>query len=544
MELKSLPFNIDLLIPTEENLKGMDQIKVLDVFEGSNKNFHPEGLFSTEIFGKVGDNLRNSTFSFIDLKMDLLHPFIFKILTSMRIFYGDIMSSKKYAIFDNKLKDFVLATPEDGETGFNFFIKNLPSLEVIVGNSKNRIFYKEILKKYNNKTTINKIPVIPAGLRDYVIDEVGKPTEDEINSIYRKILCMADLSDNVNLTNNEDYLDITRYNLQLTIGELYTYCISLLEGKHKLILGKWASRRIFNSSANVLSSYPHKSDHSEGVTSVSTHQTAVGLFQYTKCILPLALNKLTSNFLSEILIGPNSPANLINKKTLKKELIDIDGDTYDKWMTFEGLEKVIEDFSVEHTRHDYIEIKDHYLGLVFKGEIGGVKVFRLLKDIDDLPDDLDKKDVKPLTMAELIYITVYEGSSEIPFLVTRYPITSYGSIYPTYAYLKTTSVSEIRMKLTEDWKVGDSEANEYPIEGGSFYNSLGVASKHLARLGADFDGDVASFNSVLSEEGKTEIHRKIHDKNFYISDHNDMFFDSSTGVIDLVLSNMTSDVPE
>lgn len=46
----------------------------MDIFEGGSRAFHPDGLFSVETFGKVGDERRNRLFGYVDLGAKILHP--------------------------------------------------------------------------------------------------------------------------------------------------------------------------------------------------------------------------------------------------------------------------------------------------------------------------------------------------------------------------------------------------------------------------------------------------------------------------------------
>ena len=63
------PFNIDLLVLEQKDLAGVPRIEVLDIFDGVSQNFHPKGLFSSEYFGRAGEEKRNRLFGYIDLKI-------------------------------------------------------------------------------------------------------------------------------------------------------------------------------------------------------------------------------------------------------------------------------------------------------------------------------------------------------------------------------------------------------------------------------------------------------------------------------------------
>lgn len=479
-----LPFNLDLLIPTESDIKSIQPIKVLDIFSGQSKNFHSEGLFSTEIFGKVGEEKRNRLFSYIDLRMKVFHPVIFNAIVDLKGLYGEILSGKTYAIFDKNTNNFIESDIINGNTGYSFFVSNFEKLKFEERPSPKREFNIKLVNKYRTNALIDKFIVLPAGLRDYTIDENNKPSEDEINNLYRKILSISLIANNVTKASIE-HLDNSRYSLQVEINNIYEYIINLLQGKNKLVLGKWASRKIYNSTRNVITSYIPDTSTLLGPRTISVNQTAVGLYQYLRAIAPLAIQKIRDTYLSKVFVGPSSPAILVNKKTFKKEIVNINPKYFDEWMTYEGIEKILAKFGEENLRHDFLEIEDHYVGLIY---LGNDKTYKFIQDIDELPDNRKeeaKYNVRPISFTELLYMSVCNSSKDMPCFVTRYPITGYGSIYPSYVYLKTTVKSEIRLELNDNWETIDNGAIEFPIYGESFFNSLSPSPSHLKRLTAD-----------------------------------------------------------
>lgn len=475
------PFNLDLLKLSPQDLKYLKEIKVQDIFDGFSKNFHPEGMFSIEIFGKVGEEKRNRMFAYIDLKIGIMHPVLFKALSELKALYKDIMAGQVYAIFNEKTKDFEKADLGTGQTGYAFFLSHFPKLKFEQRPSPKREFNIKLINKYRDDILMDKLVVMPAGLRDYVIDEGGKPTEDEINSLYRKVLGISGIIQVSDIKKNEAYLDQSRYNLQLRVNAIYDYIVNLLDGKSKLTLGKWASRKIFDTTRNVIT--PHISDATEldSPKFVSTSNTVVGVYQYMRATMPLTVNLVRDTFLSNIFVGPNSPAALINPETLERELVHIDPDYYDSWMTYEGIESQAARFSEETIRHNYVKIDKYYLALVYTDD----NFYRVFYDIRDLPEKFDPENVRPITYAELFYLSIFKKSKEVPCLVTRYPITGYGSVYPSFVYLKSTARTMAKRELGENWEETGDIAPEYPILGENFYNSLSPAIPFLGRLGGD-----------------------------------------------------------
>lgn len=532
--LENLPLNISLLVLTPENTKGMRPVSVMDIFEGGSRAFHPDGLFSVETFGKVGDERRNRLFGYVDLGAKILHPTMFKALVELKELYGDILAGKAYATFNKSTKDFDASNMSEGRTGYSFFMEHFHELKFEERKSTSREFNIRLINENRDKAHMSRLIVIPAGLRDFTIQDNGKPDEDKINDLYRKVIAISNVIRTYGAAADQGHADSTRYNLQTSVMEIYTYIVNLLQGKSKIIQGWWASRTIFNSTRNVITSNVSKTKVLGDPLTVSSQHTVAGLYQCMMAIFPIAVN-LVRGYLTEIFPGHSAPARLVNKKTLQREIKMVSSEHFDDWMTQEGLESLFGKFEVEALRHDVIEIEGSYLALVYND---GVKV-RLFNGIDELPEGWDKKHVSPVTYAELYYLSIQKRMKEIPVLVTRYPITGYGSIYPSMVYMKTTTRSKCLTLLDENWQETDEYANEFPIQGLPFVNSMSPARNNLGRLGADFDGDTCSMTAVMTDDGIEECRRHLASREFYVDGENKMYFSASNDVSDLVFSELT-----
>lgn len=534
--LGMLPFNISLLILGNNNLKGMRQIKVLDIFENAGaKNFHPDGLFSTEIYGKVGEERRNRLFAYIDLKLPVFHPVIYKALVDLKELYGEILSGKGYATFNPVTKDFEAATPLTGETGYSFFLKHFKELKFEERKSTEREFKIRMVNSEREGSMFDKFLVMPAGLRDFTVLENGKPEEDEINTLYRRVLSISNIIGQSGGGQDTSHMDTTRYGLQLAVNEVYAYIINLLEGKSKLIQGWWASRNVFQSTRNVITANVQRVNKLFDDRTVTANHTVVGLHQTLRAIFPLAVN-LLREYSQKVFVGPNAPSLLINTKTLEREQVVVDADQYDKWMTQEGIESLFGRFEVESLRQDPILIEGRYFGLIYNDG----KVVKLFQGIENLPEGFDKKNVSPITYAELFYLAIHERAKKIPALVTRYPITGFGSIYPSWIYLKTTTKSKKLVVLNDQWEKTTVVALEFPLKNTPFVNSMSPSSVHLARATADFDGDVMSLTAALSDDAVAEIENVFKSKEYYVGVNNRITFSCETDVSSLIFAEMSA----
>lgn len=536
MSASKIPFNIDLLVIEDNELKNLKEVTSLEIFTPSTNNFNPEGLFSTDIFGKIGTEHRVRMFGYIDMKIEIFHPVIYKALTDLRELHADIMSQTKFAKWDPKEKVFEPSDALEGNTGMSFFLKHWKDIKYDKRTSIKRDFNIRLIEKHKNHALFSKLLVLPAGLRDYEIAESGKPEEGEVNVYYRKILNMANLVSKDLYKVNPEALDSVRINMQKALIDLYDYYRSLLEGKNKFINAKWASRKIFNSTRNVISTINNKAKNADDPTILKFNQTAVGLYQHIKAIMPLSVYQIRDTYLANIFKGPNSPIILTNMKTLKAEQVTIDAAHYDEWMSIEGLTNVLNRFSNRDIRHEPLIVDKHYLGLIYKGPDN---TFKFLQDIDDVPDPSYKQYISPITFTELIYISVYKKAPEIPGYLTRYPITGYGGIYPSFTHLKTTEEYETREELDSNWNRTGSIAIEFPVRDSVFFDTLAPHQSHVGRLGADYDGDVCSWTAVITEDSIKEIRDKINSVDYYIGSTGKIQFSANIKTIEMTLAYMT-----
>jgi hypothetical protein len=539
-ERQAIPFNISLLELTDAKIAHMRPVTSLDFLEGNSTQPHPNGLFSAEIFGKVGDEARMKRFSYINIKVQVFHPVVFRALVALKRLYGDILSGQEYATWNGVTKDFERSDVVNGQTGYHFFAAHWKEMIFPETRSAQREQNIALIQRYKSRAMTSRILVLPAGLRDLEYGPDGRMREDEINTIYRSLIAKSNSITDAVLKANPEMINPVRYYLQNTFNQLYDLLEAMVEGKRKLILGKWASRRIFDGTRNVITAMNTSAEILGHPGNVGYNSTVSGLYQALKAGRPVAVFHIKNGFLTKVFPGPGQPAKLVDMATKHAVHTDLKPEYYDRWMTTEGIEKLLTAFSEEDVRHKPIIIDNKYLGLVYKGPD---KTFRFVQDIDELPPDRDPKDLHPLTFCELLYLSTYREMNKLPAFVTRYPITGMGSIVPSKLHVKTTIRSEQRKELGPDWSpLGDDYvAYEFPIEGGEFVNSIAPHTSKLARLGADFDGDTSSMNVTYTDESIREIDEFLNSKRAYVGTDGRPIASIAISTVDLVLYNLTGD---
>lgn len=508
MKKALVPFNINLLIPSPQQLKMLGQVTSHEIFEGLGGNFHEKGLFSVEIFGRVGSSEREGRFGYIKLGLSVIHPVIYRNILKLKAFYEDIILGKAYAIFDNEVKDFVKSNELEGRTGYTFFFDNWKKVDFKdtgSGIRKNRL---QLIAKYLQQCTLDDFLVSPAAYREVEIDAYGRVTLDEVNEHYRSLLTQTNgIPDYFGPNDDKSIYDRKRVAIQNNIQAIYTHFEKLLSGKGGFIQANWASRKVFNGTRNVISSMDTNAADLDLPNRPGFKDVAVGLLQGSVAVKPKTIYHLRNSIISDIFDSNVNRVELLDKKTLKRVWVDVPTATIDKWGTPDGLEKVINELRVVDQRARPIEIEGHYIGLVYLDDDDNFKVFR---DIDQLPDNLNKKFVRPISYAELIYLSGLSMWNTTVGIVTRYPIENYNSSIPCRMYLKTTVVGELRYQLDHNWERDESLpiALEYPIIGKNYsaqwHDSLSLPPSTLAPLGADFDGDTCSFVAAYAKESIEE----------------------------------------
>ena len=539
MQRSKIPFNISILRLTPDRLVGLKPVTALDIFDGATGKLHEDGLFSISTFGAVGDERRSQRFSYIDIKVPIFHPIIYRTLVSLKRLYAGIMAGTEYVLWDDQINDFVPSNAMEGKTGYEYFVKHWEKIVFTKSASSRREQKTLLIAKYKGTALTDKIVVIPAGLRDIEMGDDGRPRKDEINDIYTNLLSVSNTVSEAAVKSHPEIINLSRYRLQNAFNELYTLIESMIEGKKKLFMGGWASRGIFNGTRNVITAMDTSTAYLGAAGSVRFNNTVIGLYQAMKAMMPIARYLIKNGFLTKVFSTTDAPVNLVNKKTLKMESVHLPAIYFDRWATDDGIEKVITSFGEERLRDKPLEIAGRYVGLIYKGPDG---TFKLLQDIDEVPEGRSKEHVYPLTFCELLYIAGYSNWNRYPLFLTRYPVTGVGSIYPSLVYVKTTVKSEVRRELSETW--GDMTeahtAHAFPVAG-AYVNSLVPHSSRLGRLGADFDGDTASGNVTYSEESIAEVNRLLGTRRLYVGSDGKFISSTAVDTVNLVLHNLTGD---
>ena len=535
-------FDIQILDTSTDRFKYIKPVTSLDTFQGINKDFHEDGLFSTSIFGKVGTPDRDQRMSFINTRIEVFHPKVYSLICSYRQLYKKIIAGTEYAKWDPKEKDFIKSTNIDGSTGFNFFLQHWKEIKFVKNDSFSQNEGVDVILKNKTKGLTSKIMVIPAGLRDVEIGDNEEITKHEINDFYTKLLSVSNsLPSSGDL--NSSLNDRARLSLQLTFCELYDY-LSTLTGRMKksFMRHKWGTRKVKYGSRDVLTTVYTSPRYVGDGKALGFNETAIGLYQASAVYSPVLIHQILQGYMSKIYNPVDGKMNIVNSKSMVREEHQVKPKIIDRWTTPTGISKIIDSLGDNYLRNQSIMIGGGYLGLVYKDE----KHFKLINDINDLDGrtEFNPKNVYPLTYGEFFYIMGYELFKKYPGTVTRYPINGYRSIYPTYAHVFTTNRDFELTPLDDDWNPDYSRtAFHYPDPTDqNWFDSMAPHPSRLVGLGADYDGDMCNFNPIFSLEAVTSVEKYLKSIPSYINSSGKLLNDPFSETLQRICWSLTGDV--
>lgn len=550
--ISSKPVNTTIMNVDEFIAKNYcGEVKSHQVYEASSTKLHTDGLFSEEIFGEINSTERLVKFGYINLHTTVFHPLIFRNMVGMRGLYKDIMASKTYAYFDTEIEDFVVCSKDDENagTGFKFFVDNFPKITFKHTSSNKRDVKIDIFKKYKDLLLIKNCLVLPAGIRDLKQESDGRDSSDEINNLYKSLLSMSLAIPP--MMGDHPIFNSIRYNIQLKVYEIYDYISNIVKGKRGFGSGKYMARKLAGGTRNVFSSALLEGETPDDPKYLKHDETLVPLFQAMKMFQPIMLYHLRLFFFNNIFNTETNRISVVHPKTYNLIYINITDKEKNKFLTDDGLELMIDRYIDEDRRELPITIKStenesYYAHMVYDAG-DKIYLFRNFEEFESLfnekyPDNqITKKDVRPLTYIELMYITAYQSLRNKYMLNTRYPVIHVESIYPSKVHVASTIPSRT-IEFLDIVNENGVTFPEYPVFGAQHIDAMAVHHSSLTNLVADFDGDMGNGTGLMSENANKEIEEYMNKPSSMVNARGELVasIDDKT-VIPYVLLNMSKD---
>lgn len=550
----SVPFNIDLL-PVDEFIKENDVKEVTSnlITEPGTDQFHPDGLYSEDIFGPVTDKLRLSQFGYIDLHTEVIHPKVYNTLLRWKRFFGGIMEGEQHAIFDPEAGMFIKAAEddEDADTGYAFFMSHLKELKFEKTGSVQTDNRMEMLEKFRDMLTISKQLVIPAGLRDYKMEASGRESSEEVNKFYNALLNYARAVDTD--VGNDPMLDSVRMAMQKKVWQIYDYLQNILSGpqggKKGFLQKKYGARNMALGARNVISAAQFQADGPDDSRFQDVDVTKVPLVVVNTAFKPLVVYYLRHYFFNHIMTAQHEQASLINPETYELEFHDVDDSQKDLYTTSDGADKLINLFKNVRFRNKPVSMldkdnKQYYLALVYD-DGDRVIIARNKRTFTEefkeaFGSDPDLDNLRPMTYTEMFYVAAYEATLDKFINITRDPAIEMGSSYISKVYVMTTSRSrKVNLVTLGPGDHPERELPEWPVPDEDFVDSTIIHPSRLEGLGGDYDGDQVHDNSIMNDASVEECKEFMNSKGYALDPSGDLSFSIKTDVTKLVFHNFS-----
>lgn len=447
------PFNIQIM-DVDDFIQRHSLLPVTStaIFETGTKRFHPDGLYSEAIFGQVGSRDRLVRKGYIDLHTDIVTPHLYKQLITLRSYYKDIISGKAYAKFDPEIKDLILVDPDEpgADTGFQFFVKSLPKISFARTDSVKRTDKIDLLEKYRDRLIIDKLIVLPAGIRDVKItDDYISP--EEINKFYVAILQLASgLPSN---KSDEPLYDTIRFQIQTKVMAIYDYITTLIDGKSGFAQGKFAARKLTYGTRNVITALPiTRVEDPTSDRCIGPEEIEIPLFQAMKSSFPLIVHSLQQIFFNTVFSNQTNKIPLIDPDSLFTNYVDVDTAVVSMYTTDTGINDLINNYRTPEIQWEPVKIKG-------KNENGEIKDYYLylLLDVDDcIRIGRSAADIKEELDTEIKHVFNIKLNDKINLIPENSIITEQTVFNVLSNATNTESITSIELYTKDDIEIEDS----------------------------------------------------------------------------------------
>lgn len=429
------------------------------------------GLFSYEIFGRLGSESRKTTFAYINLGGNYFHPLVYKNLKRLdRKIEDCIMDANKFKINDKG----ELVVDANGESGIDFLYKNWSKLKFKTTDSNERNQRVKMIESLSkNEVFQTKQIVLPPSYRDINLlgASSGKLSHDPVNDMYAKLIRLV----SSNQMNDADIIgfdfigNMTKASIQNLLLEIYNYFIGYIKGKDGLFRQTVMGKSIDYGARLVISSAQFNKDRYDEML-VDFEHTGVPLAQAVTLFFPFII-KYVQDFFEK------------NTNTLSKSFSTdgkmINNEDLASQFNHEKIKKYIKRFiksPSERFDEIYAMIGDKKAYFNFSYKIKGQ----------------DKPIIRRMTWTDLLFRAAYDICKDKYVYITRYPLEDYMGIYPskitvlsTFNTIPEVEISSIDSLITNtytNYPLVDLELDKSKVDT-LFIDSLQVFNGMLKALG-------------------------------------------------------------
>ena len=477
MKIQEL-FDIDRFIKVND----LKEVTTQSIYRSN--TFHPEGLFSEEIFGQTDDERRYRC-GYIKLPIHVFNPNVAKTIISRS---GGIIKKMACAEVKCNLVDGVLVASSDGKyTGLKDLYNIWDQIDLRKTLNTRSNDKLDILVKSPKRLLFNdKVLVLPPGFRD-IGTKNGKIVKSELNTIYMGILGLKSVTAHTTTTNVYQI-----YNkFQEAIINLYTFVNNYVGGKNGFFQQHLLAKTTQGTARNVISAPRYNSDNPE----ISIFRTGYPLHTLCSLFKPLVRFQM-KQFLSYNNIQDIHP----NKDEVKPSNIS---NIYD--------DKMIEDLLMIYMENPGSRFRQLYLD--------PNKTIPIIFEALDIKRN--EKISRPLTLTDVIYLCCKSAVVDADRMVytVRYPIGDYlGAFFTKVHILSTVNTTQIQFRGETFTSYPDIDTNLSHMKvSTSFADTVTPSNSRLKAICGDYDGDTVKSVGLWSDEANKRAEELMYSKVYNIT---------------------------
>lgn len=227
------------------------QVSSTNIYALTGHRFDPNGLWSEEIFGRIGSNDRKTKFGYVDLTCNIINPVVYDIVVGMAPEIRHIvMENKRYEFSKNKFKEV-----EVGQTGITFLLSILDKIDFEKICKPNKVDVAKFLNKNKKLIILDKYLILPAGIRDLSLHQTkGKQFSSEVNELYEKLIMLVSQK---GIQDDTEMSAVFITYIQKTSLAIYKWIQSKVKGKQGLFQGSMLKKTLDFSARVVAISDPN-----------------------------------------------------------------------------------------------------------------------------------------------------------------------------------------------------------------------------------------------------------------------------------------------
>lgn len=459
----------------------------------TNKQWHPEGIMSNEIFG-MSKSDRRGQFAWINLHGPFIHPHIYKnvMLRSFRkIIINIITGTEKYII-----KDGYFVEDENGWTGLNELYNNWDQIDWNKSTSQADRNINILTKSPKDRIFVKKFLVCPPAYRDIMIGQNSADKIGKVNTAYTKLISAVNLLEQGGLFARTQYA--TQSKVQQYLMDVYDLFVKQLGGKNGLIKFNCMAKNTTYGARSVITA-PFYSFNRYEDCMLDTTSILTPISMCCSTFYPFIKNFILNFFKKQIDIN--------NEREINKKIYHIKNP--DIQFSERAVRKLIDNY-MKNTDERFNIIKITYVDK----ENNEIEKEIYLDGKRILPNNTQEVLNRPMTVTDLLYLACVECCEKRHLFLSRYPIGIDKSLIFQKIVVQST-IEHIKViyngKEYPHWPKIDLTIPHSQI-GINFIDTIAFSNTQAKVMSADYDGDQVSIRGVWSDEANADCEKYMNSK--------------------------------